>query len=49
MGQTLEGERERMSSNHDVQNVGGDIFVATVLDPFGNVFGIIENPSFNIE
>lgn len=30
-------------------NVGGEIFVATVRDPFGNVFGIIENPHFKIE
>ena len=29
-----------------VQEVGGDIRVASVLDPFGNVFGIIENPHF---
>ena len=27
-------------------NVGGEIFVATIKDPFGNVFGIIENPDF---
>lgn len=27
-------------------SVGGDILVATVLDPFGNVFGVIENPGF---
>ncbi|MBP7416385.1 MAG: hypothetical protein KA831_07005 [Pyrinomonadaceae bacterium] len=26
--------------------VGSGIIVATVLDPFGNVFGIIENPHF---
>lgn len=30
-------------------NVGGDIIVATVLDPFGNIFGIIENPGFKAE
>ncbi|MGQ0702715.1 MAG: VOC family protein [Gemmatimonadales bacterium] len=28
-------------------DVGGGIKVAAVLDPFGNVFGIIENPNFN--
>jgi predicted enzyme related to lactoylglutathione lyase len=28
------------------QDVGGGIIVASVLDPFGNVFGIIENPHF---
>lgn len=32
-----------------VQDVGGDIRVATVLDPFGNVFGVIENPHFSLE
>ena len=28
------------------QDVGGDIRVATVADPFGNVIGLIENPHF---
>ena len=32
-----------------VQEVGGGIKVAMVLDPFGNVLGIIENPHFKIE
>ena len=32
-----------------VQDVGDDIRVATVLDPYGNVLGIIENPHFSIE
>lgn len=31
------------------QNVGGEIVVASVFDPFGNIFGIIENPEFKIE
>lgn len=31
------------------QDVGGGIIVASVLDPFGNVFGIIENPHFKSE
>jgi lactoylglutathione lyase len=31
------------------QNVGGKIIVASVFDPFGNIFGIIENPEFKIE
>lgn len=31
----------------DVQDVGGGIKVATVLDPFGNPFGMIENPQFD--
>jgi len=33
----------------DVQEVGGGILVATVTDPFGNIFGIIENPHFKVE
>jgi predicted enzyme related to lactoylglutathione lyase len=32
-----------------VKDVGGGIKVATVLDPFGNIFGVIENPHFKIE
>jgi predicted enzyme related to lactoylglutathione lyase len=32
-----------------LREVGGGIKVATVLDPSGNVFGIIENPHFRIE
>jgi predicted enzyme related to lactoylglutathione lyase len=31
-----------------VQDVGGGIRVAHVLDPFGNVFGVIENPHFSL-
>ena len=31
-----------------VQDVGEGIKVATVKDPFGNVFGIIENPNFTL-
>ena len=31
-----------------VQEVGEGIKVATVLDPFGNIFGIIENPHFEL-
>jgi predicted enzyme related to lactoylglutathione lyase len=31
-----------------VQDVGGGIQVATVFDPFGNVFGVIENPHFKL-
>ena len=30
-------------------NVGGEIVVASVFDPFGNIFGFIENPGFKIE
>jgi predicted enzyme related to lactoylglutathione lyase len=31
----------------DTQDVGGGIKVATVADPFGNHFGVIENPNFD--
>ena len=34
--------------NGGVQDVGDGIRVATVLDPFGNVLGIIENPHFSV-
>lgn len=34
--------------HEDVQDVGGGIKVATVKDPFGNTFGIIENPHFKL-
>ncbi len=30
-----------------LQEVGGGIKVATVADPFGNSFGVIENPHFD--
>jgi predicted enzyme related to lactoylglutathione lyase len=33
----------------DVQDVGGGIKVATVADPFGNHFGVIENPHFDLK
>ena len=32
-----------------VHEVGGGIFVATVADPFGNSFGVIQNPHFSRE
>jgi predicted enzyme related to lactoylglutathione lyase len=31
-----------------VQDVGEGIRVATVFDPFGNIFGIIQNPNFKL-
>ena len=31
-----------------VHDVGGGIKVGSVLDPFGNVFAIIENPHFDV-
>ena len=34
--------------NTDVQDVGGGILVATVTDPWGNIFGVIENPHFKL-
>ena len=30
------------------QNVGGEIVVATVKDPWGNILGIIYNPEFKV-
>lgn len=32
-----------------LQDVGEGIKVATVKDPFGNIFGIIENPNFKLD
>jgi predicted enzyme related to lactoylglutathione lyase len=32
-----------------IEDVGGDIRVATVLDPFGNMIGLIQNPHFKVE
>lgn len=41
---------ERGAILHEgVQDVGGGIKVTTVKDPFGNIFGIIENPNFTLE
>lgn len=31
-----------------LQEVGGDIKVATIQDPFGNLIGLIENPGFTL-
>jgi predicted enzyme related to lactoylglutathione lyase len=31
-----------------VKEVGGDIKVATIADPFGNVIGLIQNPHFRV-
>lgn len=39
------GAKER----EDPREVGGGVIVATVTDPFGNVFGVVENPHFKIE
>ena len=35
-------------SHEQVQDVGEGIKVVTVKDPFGNIFGIIENPHFKL-
>ena len=35
------------SVHEAVKDVGGGIKVAAVRDPFGNLFGVIENPNFN--
>jgi|ERR1041384_7523948 predicted enzyme related to lactoylglutathione lyase len=35
--------------HEEPKDVGGGIIVATVKDPFGNIFGIIENPFFKGE
>jgi predicted enzyme related to lactoylglutathione lyase len=36
------------SGRSGVTDVGDGIRVATVCDPFGNIFGIIQNPSFKL-
>ena len=35
--------------HREPQDVGGGIRIASVIDPFGNVLGLIENPLFRIE
>ena len=45
----LRAEELGAKKHSDPQEVGGGIIVATVTDPFGNVFGIIENPVFKVE
>ena len=35
--------------NKALEEVADGVFVATVVDPFGNVLGIIENPGFKLE
>jgi predicted enzyme related to lactoylglutathione lyase len=35
--------------HEEPHNVGGDIVVASVHDPWGNVIGLIYNPSFSLE
>ena len=33
----------------EAREVGEGVLVATFLDPYGNIFGLIENPHFNAE
>ncbi len=52
--ENIEEEHQRLLSigakeNGGIQEVGGDIKVATVIDPFGNLLGIIFNPHFKAE
>ncbi len=35
------------TAHEEPKNVGGEIVVASVLDPFGNIIGLIYNPDFN--
>lgn len=35
-------------THHPIQEVGDDVKTATVLDPFGNMLGVIENPHFQL-
>ncbi len=49
-GAALKRLLEHGATEHeDLQDVGGGIKVATVKDPFGNVFGVIENPHFKLQ
>lgn len=32
-----------------IQDVGGDILIGSVHDPFGNILGVIENPHFSYQ
>jgi predicted enzyme related to lactoylglutathione lyase len=48
--ETFEELLEKGAKAHsEPQNVGGEIVVASFFDPFGNIFGIIENPEFKLE
>jgi predicted enzyme related to lactoylglutathione lyase len=48
--QTYKSLIEKGAQEHTpIREVGGGIYVATLLDPFGNIFGIIENPHFKGE
>lgn len=40
--------QEGAISHEEPTNVGENIYVASVKDPFGNAFGIIQNPHFKL-
>jgi len=47
MDDTMKSIRAAGATIHsDAKDVGGGIKVASILDPFGNVVGLIENPHF---
>lgn len=49
-GKSFQKLLENGAKTHsEPRDVGGGIIVASVFDPFENVFGIIENPHFKIE
>lgn len=35
--------------NEPITDVGGGILLGTVIDPCGNIFGVIENPHFELK
>jgi predicted enzyme related to lactoylglutathione lyase len=37
------------TAHHPISDVGDGIRIGSVRDPFGNLFGIIENPHFKVE
>lgn len=37
------------TGHENPQNVGGELMVASVKDPWGNILGIIYNPAFKLE
>ncbi len=49
VGQRVKRAAASLRQSWRFQAVGDGIKGATVLDPFGNVFGIIENPHFKLE
>lgn len=49
-GESFQKLLENGAKTHsEPRDIGGGIIVASVFDPFENVFGIIENPHFKIE